>query len=96
MYEVFPSLNPNLLQFISLHFTSLHFTSLHFTSLHFTSLHRLFDDPLSKRASSGILRRVPLVRTEISEELSASFFRMRRIGEIPSISSQRAEVVSYS
>jgi hypothetical protein len=33
-------------------------------------------------ASSGMLRRVPLVRTDVSEELSASFIRVTRIGEL--------------
>jgi hypothetical protein len=33
-------------------------------------------------ASSGMLRRVTLVRTDISEELRASFIRVRRIGEL--------------
>jgi DNA-binding TFAR19-related protein (PDSD5 family) len=33
-------------------------------------------------ASSGMLRRVALVRTDVSEELSASFIRVTRIGEI--------------
>jgi hypothetical protein len=47
--------------------------------------------------SSGILRRVALVRTYVSEEPSASFIRVTRIGEIPSgISSQRASVASCS
>jgi hypothetical protein len=32
--------------------------------------------------SSGMLRRVPLVRTDISEEPSASFIRATRIGEL--------------
>jgi hypothetical protein len=32
--------------------------------------------------SSGMLRRVDLVRTEVSEELSASFIRVTRIGEV--------------
>jgi hypothetical protein len=31
-------------------------------------------------ASSGMLRRVALVRTDVSEELSASFIRVTRIG----------------
>jgi hypothetical protein len=31
---------------------------------------------------SGMLRRVALVRTDVSEELSASFIRVRRIGEL--------------
>jgi hypothetical protein len=31
--------------------------------------------------SSGLLRRVALVRTDVSEELSASFIRVTRIGE---------------
>jgi hypothetical protein len=33
-------------------------------------------------ASSGMLRRVALVRTGVSEELSASFIRVTRIGEL--------------
>jgi hypothetical protein len=32
--------------------------------------------------SSGMLRRVALVRTDVSEEFSASFIRMTRIGEL--------------
>jgi hypothetical protein len=32
--------------------------------------------------SCGILRRAALVRTEVSEELSASFIRVTRIGEL--------------
>jgi hypothetical protein len=35
-----------------------------------------------KMASSGMLRRVALVRTGVSEELSASFIRVTRIGEL--------------
>jgi hypothetical protein len=44
-------------------------------------------------SSSGMLRRVALVRTDVSEELSASFIRVTRI---LCISSQLASVVSYS
>jgi hypothetical protein len=33
-------------------------------------------------ASSGMLRRVALVRTDVSEEPSASFIRVTRIGEL--------------
>jgi hypothetical protein len=33
-------------------------------------------------ASYGMLRRVALVRTDVSEELSASFIRVTRIGEV--------------
>jgi hypothetical protein len=55
-----------------------------------------------------MLRRVALVRTDVSEELSASFIRVIRIGELGTtlaltsnrrtlgISSQRASVASYS
>jgi hypothetical protein len=43
--------------------------------------------------SSGMLRRVALVRTGVSEELSASFLRVTRISELD-ISSQRASVAS--
>jgi hypothetical protein len=39
-----------------------------------------------------MLRRVALVRTDVSEELSASFIRMSRIGEP---GAQRASVASY-
>jgi hypothetical protein len=50
-------------------------------------------------ASSGMLRLVALVRTDVSEEPSASFIRVTRIGELGTtlavISSQRASVASY-
>jgi hypothetical protein len=36
-------------------------------------------------ASSGMLRRVALVRTDVSEELSASFIGVTRIGELGTI-----------
>jgi 3'-phosphoadenosine 5'-phosphosulfate sulfotransferase len=35
-----------------------------------------------KMASSGMSRRVALVRTDVSEELSTSFIRVTRIGEL--------------
>jgi hypothetical protein len=47
--------------------------------------------------SSGMLRRVALVRTDVWEELSASFIRVTRIVELGTtlgISSQRASVAS--
>jgi hypothetical protein len=37
---------------------------------------------LFRMASSGMLRRVALVRTDVSEELSASIIRVTRIGEL--------------
>jgi hypothetical protein len=37
---------------------------------------------LKNCASSGKLRRLALVRTDVSEELSASFIRVTRIGEL--------------
>jgi hypothetical protein len=56
--------------------------------------------------SSGMLWRVALVRTDVSEERSASFIRVTRIGELGTtqaatsnrlgISSQRASVASCS
>jgi hypothetical protein len=57
--------------------------------------------------STRMLRRVALVRTNVSEELSASFIRVTRIGELGAtlavtstrrtlISSQRASVASYT
>jgi hypothetical protein len=35
-----------------------------------------------RMASSGMLRRVALIRTDVSEELSASFIRVTRIDEL--------------
>jgi hypothetical protein len=35
-----------------------------------------------RMASSGMLRRVALVRTDISEELNTSFIRVTRIGDL--------------
>jgi phosphopantetheine adenylyltransferase len=59
-----------------------------------------------RMVSSGLLRRVALVRTDVSEELSASIIKVKRIGETDttlavtsdrrSISSQRVSVASYS
>jgi hypothetical protein len=56
-------------------------------------------------ASSGMLRRVALVRTDVSDDLSPSILRVTRIGELGTtlavtsnqfdISSQRASVASY-
>jgi hypothetical protein len=58
--------------------------------------------------SSGMLRRVALVRTDVSEELNVSFIEVTRIGELGTtlavtsnrhslgIPSQRASVASYS
>jgi hypothetical protein len=49
--------------------------------------------------SSGMLLRVALVRTDVSEELSASFIRVTRISELGktlAVSSQRSSVASYS
>jgi hypothetical protein len=48
-----------------------------------------------RMASFGMLRRVALVRTDVSKELSASFIRVTRIGEL-GISSQLASAASYS
>jgi demethoxyubiquinone hydroxylase (CLK1/Coq7/Cat5 family) len=53
--------------------------------------------------SSGMLRRVALVRTDVSEERSASIIRVTRIGELGTAlavgrhvyPSQRALVASY-
>jgi hypothetical protein len=55
--------------------------------------------------SSGMIRRVALVRTDVSEELSASFISVTRIGELGTtlaVTSNRrtlkrsASVASYS
>jgi hypothetical protein len=39
-------------------------------------------DKVQKNACSGMLRRMALVRTDVSEELSASIIRATRIGEL--------------
>jgi tRNA A37 threonylcarbamoyladenosine dehydratase len=52
-----------------------------------------------KMVSSGMLRRVALARTDVSEELSASFIRVTGIGELGTtraVTLQRASVASYS
>jgi hypothetical protein len=36
---------------------------------------------ICRMVSSGMLRRVALVRTDVSEDLSASFIRVTRIGD---------------
>jgi hypothetical protein len=38
--------------------------------------------PIPKMVSYGMLRRVAIVRTDVSEELIASFIRVTRIGEL--------------
>jgi YD repeat-containing protein len=40
------------------------------------------NDLSTRMTSSEILRRVALVRTDVSEELNASFIRLTRIGEL--------------
>jgi hypothetical protein len=56
-------------------------------------------NPTQRMASSGMLRRVDLVRTDVSEELSASIIKVTRIGELGTlavnISSQLASVARY-
>jgi hypothetical protein len=37
---------------------------------------------LARMASSGMLRHVALIKTNVSEELRASFIRVTRIGEL--------------
>jgi hypothetical protein len=45
--------------------------------------------------SSGMLRRVALVRTDVSEEPSASFIRATRIGELGTIQAATMELVLF-
>jgi hypothetical protein len=59
-------------------------------------------------ASSGMLRSVALVRTDVSEELSSSFIKVTRIGELRTMlavtsnqrmqqrNTKRVSVASYS
>jgi hypothetical protein len=46
--------------------------------------------------SSGMLRRVALVRTDVSEELSSSFIRVPRIGELGTTLAVRPLLVTVS
>jgi hypothetical protein len=52
-------------------------------------------------ASCGMLRRVALVRTDVSEEFSTTFIRVTRINELGTLAvtsnpcTQRASVASY-
>jgi hypothetical protein len=67
-------------------------------------LMRIKQTLVSRRmVSSEMLRRVALVRTDVSEELSASFIRVTRIGELGTLAAprnyqrtQRASLASYS
>jgi hypothetical protein len=56
--------------------------------------HHLWTNLYKRIAYSGILRRVTLVRTDVSEERSVCFIRVTRIGELGT-SSQLALVVIY-
>jgi hypothetical protein len=47
-------------------------------------------------ASSGMLRWVALVRTDVSEELSVSFIRVTRIGELLFLRAVRPLIVTAS
>jgi hypothetical protein len=46
--------------------------------------------------SSGLLRRVVLVRTDVSEEPSASFIRVTRIGELGTTNNKQTNSVALS
>jgi hypothetical protein len=52
--------------------------------------------------SSGLLRRVAVLRTDVSEKLSASFIRVKRISELGTLAvtsnrlTLRASIASYS
>jgi hypothetical protein len=73
---------------------------------HETTHHAQTKYKTQRIASSGMLRLVALVGTDVSEELSASIIRVTRKGELGKtlaltsnrlgISSQRASVASYS
>jgi hypothetical protein len=78
----------------------------YFRKMHFETYHNNFINIAVRRmASAGMLRRVALVGTEVSEEISASIIKVTRIGELGTTlavtseeipSSQHASVASYS
>jgi hypothetical protein len=73
----------SLLRYTSPRLTRSSSCTLHTWSITFMKelgLHRV--EWRRRMASSGVLRRVALVRTDVSEELSASFTRVTRIGEL--------------
>jgi hypothetical protein len=47
-------------------------------------------------ACSGMLRRVALVRTDVSEELGASIIKVTRIDELGPLATDVRRVASYS
>jgi hypothetical protein len=48
---------------------------------------------ITRMVSSGMLRRVAPVRTDVSEELNASFIRVTRIGELGATLAVRTHAV---
>jgi hypothetical protein len=46
-------------------------------------------------ASSGMLRRMVLVRTDVSEEFCTSFIRVTRIGELGTLAVNRSHDDDY-
>jgi hypothetical protein len=58
-------------------------------------LSRRYKHSLTQNGSSGMLRHVALVRTDVSEELSASFVRVTRIGELGTMLAATSNVSSY-
>jgi hypothetical protein len=87
----------------------IYFRSINYSGLVYLQIHPftryLFNDAVNleddwRMASSGMLRPVALVKTDVSAEPSASIIRVTRIGELgktlAGISSQRALVAIYS
>jgi hypothetical protein len=65
--------------FLALASTSIPFTKIHYIII--LCMPSFSMKILSRKVSSGMLRHVTLVRTDVSEDPGASFIRVTRIGE---------------
>jgi hypothetical protein len=59
------------------------YSKRYFRKMDFETYHNnLINIAMRRMASAGMLRRVALVRTEVSEEISVSIIKVTRIGEL--------------
>jgi hypothetical protein len=80
-FQVYGSLHFLLIMTLFEHGTHLAL-SVPVTSLLSIYFSKHYEHSKGRMVSSGLLRRVALVRTDVSEELNASFIRVTRMGEL--------------